>query len=244
MAVSRRPSGLPGHRRGDLTEPASLKPALEGADALFLLTAGEFMGTGGDLGPVLDVARGAGVRRVVLLSSQGVGSGHHPPMLEGAVKESGLAWTILRPGGFHSNALQWAETVRARRTVAAPFGDAAVPNIDPVDIADVAAVTLTEPGHAGATYELTGPAPISPREQAAAIGNALGEQVRFVELSRDQAKAAMLAFMPEPIADVTLDVLGEPPSELRKPSPDVERVLGRPARKFGDWAARNAAAFR
>ncbi|MER5941234.1 NAD(P)H-binding protein [Streptomyces sp. NPDC001928] len=249
-AVSRRisahdvPAGTTRHHQADLTEPAGLEAALDGAKALFLLTSGDFMGAGGDLGAVLDVVRGSGVRRVVLLSSQGVGTGDHPSLLEDAVKASGLEWTMLRPGGFHSNALQWADLVRARREVAAPFGDTALPTVDPADIAQVAAAALREPGHAGEVYELTGPAPVTPREQTAAIEAALGEAVRFVELTRAQAREHMLRAMPEPVVESTLDMLGAPPEALRRVSPDVERVLGRPARPFADWAGRNAGAFK
>ena len=134
--------------------------------------------------------------------------------------------------------------VRTRRTVAAPFGDVALPAIDPADIAEVAAITLRDAGHGGRTYELTGPAPISPRQQAAAIADALGEPVRFVEQSRAEARARMLRFMPEPVVEATLGILGTPTAAEQRVSPDVERVLGRPPRTFADWAARNAAAFR
>ena len=233
-AVSRR-----GPYRADLAEPESLAPALAGAKVVFLLTAGDRLGA--DLTPVLSVVRSSGVPRVVLLSSQGVRTGHHPPALEDAVRASGLEWTILRPGGFHSNALQWAESVRTRREVAAPFGDVALPVIDPADIAEVAAVVLRDPAHAGRTYELTGPAPISPRAQAAAIAAAVGEPVRFVERTRAEAKAAMVRFMPEPVVESTLELLS---SEQREVSPVVEQLLGRPARPFAEWAANEAAAFK
>ncbi|MFG1670826.1 NAD(P)H-binding protein [Streptomyces sp. Y7] len=248
-AVSRRisaddvPAGIRLHR-ADLTDPERLKPALDGAEALFLLTSGAFMAAGGDLGAVLDVVRGSGVRRVVLLSSQGVGTGDHPPVLEDAVRASGLEWTMLRPGAFHSNALLWADLVRTRREVAAPFGDTGLPTVDPADIAEVAAAALRAPGHAGETYDLTGPAPVSPRQQTAAIGAALGEPVEFVELTRAEARARMLHAMPEPVVESTLDMLGAPPAALRQVSPAVAHVLGRPPRSFADWAERHAGAFK
>ncbi len=248
-AVSRRISAAdvpPGvrHHQADLTEPEHLKPALDGAEALFLLTSGDFLAAGGDLAAALDVVRGAGVRRVVLLSSQGVGTGDHPAALEDAVRASGLNWTMLRPGGFHSNTLQWADTIRTRREVAAPFGDIALPTVDPADIAEVAAVVLREPGHEGAVHELTGPAPVSPRQQTAAIGEALGERVRFVEQTRAQAREQMLRFLPEPVVESTLTMLGTPAAALQRVSPEVERLLGRPARSYAEWAARNAGAFK
>ncbi|MGW2148549.1 NAD(P)H-binding protein [Nonomuraea bangladeshensis] len=230
------------HHRGDLGEPAGLKDAFTGARALFLLVAGQ------EPRAVLDAAAAGGVRRVVLLSSQGAGTRPHAYAhaadFEHAVRESGLAWTILRPGGFASNALAWAGTVRAHRTVAAPFGDVALPAVDPADLAEVAAVTLREDGHEGRTYELTGPRATSPRERAAAIGAALETEVRFTEQSPEEARAGMLMFMPEPVVEATLAILGNPVEAERRVSPDVERVLGRAPRTFGDWAARNIAAFR
>ncbi|MGS2643421.1 NAD(P)H-binding protein [Streptosporangium sp. LJ11] len=250
-AVSRRPSDVPEgvtHHRADLADPQSLRPALDGADALFLLVAG----AGEHLNPrgILDVARAAGVRRVVLQSSQAAGtrpeSGSHAPLraLEDAVRRSGLEWTVLRPGGFDSNAFAWAETIRSRRTAAAPFGDVGLPVVDPADIAEVAAVVLRKGEHAGHTYELTGPAPITPRRRARAIGDALGTPVRFVEQSREEAREQMLRFMPEPVVDGTLAILGEPSAAEQRVSPDVERILGRAPRAFAEWARRNVGAFR
>ncbi|MCX4524469.1 NAD(P)H-binding protein [Streptomyces sp. NBC_01551] len=244
-AVSRRPGELPEgvrHVRADLAEPEGLRPALAGADTLFLLVAGE------DPRAVLRLAAAGGVRRVVLLSSQGAGTRpevyRHPATFEEAVRASGLDWTILRSGGLDSNAYAWADSVRAQRTAAAPFGDVGLPVVDPADVAAVAAAVLRESGHTGRTYELTGPAPVTPREQAEAIGAAIGAPVRFMELTRAQARERMLRFMPEPVAEGTLGILGEPLPAERRTSPDVERVLGRAPRTFADWAAGAAAAFR
>jgi uncharacterized protein YbjT (DUF2867 family) len=232
------------HQRADLAEPESLKHALDGAEALFLLTSGDFVSARGNVSDVLDVARAGGIRRVVLLSSLGVATGSHPSTLEVPVTQSGLEWTLLRPGGFHTNTLMWAEMVRVQRMVAAPFGDVALPTIDPTDIAEVAAVALRDAGHVGRAYELTGPAPISPRQQATAIADALDEPVRFVEQSRAEARTQMLRFMPEPVVEATLDILGTPKAAEQRVSPDVERILGRPPRAFAEWAVRNNAAFK
>ncbi|MEU9011213.1 NAD(P)H-binding protein [Streptomyces sp. NPDC048479] len=252
-AVSRRPSEASApegvlHRQADLAEPERLKPVLDGADALFLLVSAD----GENLNPqgILDAVTAGGVRRVVLLSSQGVGTrpgslAHaHLRDFEHAVRQAGPAWTVLRPGGFASNAFAWAETVRTQRTAAAPFADIGLPVIDPADIAEVAAAALRDGSHAGRTYELTGPAPVSPREQAHAIEDALGSSVRFVELSRAEARAQMVQFMPEPVVDGTLTILGEPTAAEQRVSPDVERILGRGPRTFAEWAVRNIAAFR
>jgi uncharacterized protein YbjT (DUF2867 family) len=228
--------------RADVAEPHSLKAALHGADAIFLLTPTQFMETG-DLGAVMEVVRDAGVRRIVLLSSQGVATQRHPPQFEDAVTQSGAEWTVLRPGNFDSNTLQWAQSIRTARTVAAPFGQVPLPAIDPADIADVAAVVLREPGHTGEVYTLTGPEPISPRRQAAALEHALRTPIRFVELSREQARLEMLRYMPEPAAEATLAVLGAPSAAEQQVSPDVQRLLGRPPRTYAQWVESNIEAF-
>lgn len=234
------------YRQGDLGDPENLKPSFDGADALFLLTSGEFLASGdaGVLGEVIEAARAGGVGRVVLLSSQGVGTDRHPPELEEAVKASGLEWTVLRSGGFASNAFGWADMIREHRLVAAPFADVALPVIDPDDIAACADVVLREDGHADSTYVLTGPTPISPRQQAETFEKALGEPVRFTELTRDEAHAAMSRFMPEPVVESTLGILGSPVEVERRVSPDVERLLGRPPRAFAEWVERNVTAFK
>jgi uncharacterized protein YbjT (DUF2867 family) len=250
-AVSRRPPALPAgirHHQADLADPSSLEPALNGADSLFLL-----VGPDGDIlkpQDILGVVKAAGIRRVVLQSSQGAGtrpaaSSHsHLRAFEAAVQQSGLEWTVLRPGGFDSNTFAWVPMVREQRIVAAPFADIALPTIDPADIAEVGAAILRDGSHAGRTYELTGPALVSPRQQAQAIGDALGTPLQFVEQSRDEARARMLQFMPEPVVNGALDILGDPLPVEKRMSPDVEQILGRAPRPFTAWAARNIDAFK
>ncbi|MGW6982314.1 SDR family oxidoreductase [Streptomyces sp. NPDC054932] len=252
-AVSRHTAAVPDGARhvvADLTEPAGLRPALADAKALFLLLSGDLHATGAGPADIIGEAADSGVRRVVLLSTLGVATRPFGPTriamraLEDTLRESGLDWTVLRPGGFASNALWWAESVRAQRLVAAPFGDVGVPIIDPADIAAVAAACLLDDRHTHGVYELTGPKVITPRQQAEDIAAALGSPVRFHELTRSEAKAAMTRSMPAELADDTLDILGSPsPAELRV-SPDVQRVLGRAPRPFADWATRNVTAFR
>ncbi|MGW2321843.1 SDR family oxidoreductase [Streptomyces sp. NPDC001680] len=226
----------------DLGRPQTLAPALEGAKALFLLVTGE------DPAGILQQAAAAGVTKVVLLSSQGAGTRPeiytHALRFEQALAESGLPFTVLRSGGLASNALAWAEPIRRHRTAAAPFADVALPFVDPDDVAAVASAVLREDGHDGATYTLTGPEPTTPRQRAAAIAAVLGEQVAFVEQSREEALAQMIRFMPPAVAEGTLAVLGSPTQEEQAVGTDVERLLGRPAAAFSAWAARNVTAFR
>ncbi|MER6251882.1 NAD(P)H-binding protein [Streptomyces sp. NPDC001584] len=252
-AVSRHAAAVPDgvrHVPADLTEPAGLAPVLDGAKALFLLLSGDLHAPEARPTDIIDLAAASGVRRVVLLSSQGVATRPLGPSriamraVEDALRESGLEWAVLRPGGFASNALAWAESVRTQGTVAAPFGDVGVPIVDPADIAEVAAACLLDDRHTGQIFELTGPEVITPRRQAQAIAAALGALVRFRELTREEAKAAMTQFVPPELADDTLDITAAPNSAELRISPDTERVLGRAPSPFNDWVTRNIAAFR
>lgn len=251
-AISRRPvsSEVPAgveHRQVDLIQSKQLASAFDGADSLFLMDTGASSHLI-NAEAILEAASAGGIGRVVLLSSLGVATRPESPShgrlmrsIEDAVLGSGMDSTILRPGGFASNALAWAESVRARRIVAAPFGDVGLPLVDPADVADVAAVALRQSGHTGKTYELTGPALVTPRQQTLAISEALGEPVEFVEQSRDEAREHMLRFMPGPVVETTLDVLGMPTMRELRISPDVERILGRRPRSFIDWAQAHVA---
>jgi uncharacterized protein YbjT (DUF2867 family) len=254
-AVSRRVTNadVPARARAvpaDLANAPTLRPALDGADAVFLAPAGDLLDSAGSPGDLIEVIKQSGVRRVVLLSSQACRtrpraiSHARSRDFEHAVTTSGLNWTVLRPGGFASNTFAYIPSIRTARTVAAPFGDVGLPLVDPADIAEVGAAALRDGHHAGQTYVLTGPSMVSPRQQAAALGTALGTELGFTELTRDQALATMVSFMPEPIAQGTLDILGAPTQEEQSVSPDVEKILGRAPGTFAEWAHRNIAAFR
>ncbi|MFY4722821.1 SDR family oxidoreductase [Streptomyces sp. LaBMicrA B280] len=252
-AVSRHAAAVPSgvrHVEADLARPQDLAAVLDGAKALFLLLSGDLHAPEARPADIIDLAAASGVRRVVLLSSQGVATRPHGPTriamraLEDALRASGPDWAVLRPGGFASNAFAWAESVRTQGVVAAPFGDIGVPVVDPADIAEVAAACLLEDRHTGGIFELTGPEVITPRQQTEALATALGSPVRFHELTRAEARAAMTRFVPPELADDTLDIIGAPNSAELRISPDVERVLGRAPRPFGDWVARHVAAFR
>ncbi|GAA3775523.1 NAD(P)H-binding protein [Plantactinospora mayteni] len=251
VSRGRRPLVAPGgvrHHLANLEQPESLRPALAGAEAMFLLVEGA--GAHLDMPEILRVAAAADVKRIVLQSSQAVGTrpraASHAPLhaIEDLVRRSGLGWTILRPGGFASNSFGWTDPIRASRTVTTPFGEVGLPVVDPDDIAEVAAAVLRDGVHDGRTYELTGPALSTPRERVADLAAALGEPIRFVEQTPDQAREQMLRYMPPPVVEGTLAILGAPTAREQRISPDVSEVLGRSPRPFAAWAARNIDAFR
>ncbi|MGW0732240.1 SDR family oxidoreductase [Streptomyces sp. NPDC002851] len=230
---------------GDFAEIASLKPALEGVRSMFLLSR---MGSDAD---ILTAARRAGVEHVVLVSSITVQT--HPHLgparenmtVERLLKDSGMAWTILRPTQFASNALWWAASIRENQAVRVPYADTGLPAIHPADIASVARVALTEPGHQGRTYALTGPERVTPRQQVAAIAAALGREVPFAEISREEAHRHLSAFLGDESADAVLDLTGgHVNDELLTVRDTVPRISGSAARPFPQWVSENVDAFR
>ncbi|MEU2160710.1 NAD(P)H-binding protein [Streptomyces chengbuensis] len=226
--------------RGDLTDPSSLAPALEGVTGLHLITfGGEYMAPL-ETGPeIVALAREAGVRRITVLN----GGGDTP--LQDAVQKSGLAWTVLMPVEFMANALEWAEGIRAEDTVREPFTDRLSAMVHEADIGAVGAVALTEDGHDGETYLITGPEVLSLQDKVDALARARGKAIALTELTPDEAVARWRAAgLPQDVVDFLIDVYGNTPPEGRTVVDTVRRVTGRPARTFAEWAAEHAPAFR
>ena len=251
-AVTRNPAtvALPEQVRviaGNPSEPATLTEAWTGATRLFVNPTA----VGPALPELLTAAAQHGVRHVVLLSGAAVAMGDAIPGLarrfaglEAAVRASGLEWTFLRPGEFAANALNWAPQIRATDVVRAAHAKAAGTPIHERDIAAVAARALTEDGHTGQSYLMTGPAVLTNEEKARQIGTAIGRDVIFQEITPDEARAAMVAHgTPEDIADSVLRFQADSVDHPAPISPVVEQLLGRPALPFARWAADNAAAF-
>ena len=165
----------------DLADPVSLEPHLRGADALFLLWPFTSAEVTAALAPQVAKIAARHVTRVVYLSAQPAGErpGSFWALAERAIEDSGVPWTFLRPTGFASNTLMWADQIRSGDVVRWPFGAAARSLIDERDIAAVAVRALTQDGHAGSRYLLSGPAVLTQAEQLAAIGRALGRDLAW-----------------------------------------------------------------
>jgi uncharacterized protein YbjT (DUF2867 family) len=187
------------------------------------------------------------VTRVVYLSAQPAGErpGSFWALAEQAIEDAGVPWTFLRPTGFASNTLMWADQIRSGDLVRWPFGAAARALIDERDIAAVAVRVLTEDGHAGSRYVLSGPAVLTQVEQLAAIGQALGRDLTWEELPKAEAQHALAAAWGDPgFAASALDAWERFVTHPETVTPTVRDVTGAPARSFADWAAANAGAFR
>lgn len=226
--------------RGDLADPASLESALEGATGLHLITFDGALFAPLESGEeLLALARKAGVRRVTVLN----GGGDTP--METAVRASGLAWSVLMPVEFMANALEWAPDVKAESVVRTPFVDRLSAMVHEADIGAVAAVALTEDGHDGQVYLITGPQALTVGDKVAAVAAARGAGIELVELTEEQAVEAWRAegATEETIAFM-IEVYRDTPPEGRTVIDTVLKVTGRPARTFAQWAEENARFFR
>ncbi|MFB6604313.1 NAD(P)H-binding protein [Streptomyces noursei] len=240
---------------GDLTQPAGLGAALEGVDRMYLFPVPTAVRE------VVAAAERAGVRRIVTLSSGAVTAGydtvHHLPV-ERAVEASGVEWTHVRPGEFAMNKVAlWGPDVRAERVVRHPAPEAIWCPVHERDIADVAVTALLEGGHHGVAHTVNGP-PISLRDQARALAEALGQEVRFEQVTPEDARRRYRAQggFPAAAADFLLgfvDHAGNPtdPHALADfdltafgPQPTVRDVTGAAPRTFGQWARDHVADFR
>ncbi|MGW7086615.1 NAD(P)H-binding protein [Streptomyces sp. NPDC054871] len=236
--------------RGDLSDPASLDTALEGIDSVFLVWP--FLSAKG-ASDVVD-AIGKRARRVVYLSSAGVGGEEEKPgeaitmfhtELERLIEVSGLEWTALRPTGFASNTLGWAEEVRTTGAVRAPLARLARPLIHEADMAAVAVQALTNDALLGARPLITGPELITHERQVELIGEAIGRPVRFEEVTLNEAIEQMKAAgYPAELVEAVVPAQAEMLDNPEPVNDEVERITGTPARSFREWAVDHAADFR
>ena len=245
-ALSRNPStaGLP---EGVEVAPTEELP-MDGVTALFLNAAVVWRGPDA----LLKKAVEHGVRRVVLLSSAAtqfddpenmIGARH--AALESAVEESGLEWTFIRPGAFATNTLGWAGQIRSEGVVRAPYGRSSMAPIHERDMADVAVRALLDDDLVGTRPVLSGPHSLTQIEQVRMIGDAIGRPVRFEELTPEEAREAMAGGpTPAPFVDTLLRMLAANEGRQVEVSPEVEKITGRPARTFAQWAADHADDFR
>ncbi|HEV7974635.1 NAD(P)H-binding protein [Amycolatopsis sp.] len=241
-----------GDVQADFDDPASLERAVTGVNAVFLLTAPGSPSARHDLA-LLDAAKSAGVERIVKLSAIGSGEKFGDEVVgawhleaEEAVRDSGMAWTVLRPSSFASNFLRFAGAITAGKPIPNLTGPGCQGIVDPRDVAAVAAEALTNPIHSGQTYTLTGPELLSVPQQADVLSRVLDRPIRTIDLPRDSARAQLLQ---SGMDSVAVEVVITGSTWAREGhnavlTDDGPRVLGRPAGSFASWAHDHRAAFR
>jgi uncharacterized protein YbjT (DUF2867 family) len=228
--------------RGDLTCPDTLDACLAGIDTVFLVWTAPAAAVGAALARIAKHAR-----RVVFLSAPLKTA--HPFFqqpnsvralaedIERTIEASGVEWTYLRPGMFALNARHfWGSLIRAGDVVRWPYLAAPTAPVDERDIAAVAVRILSEDGHAGMEYVLTGPQSLSQHEQISTIGNVIGRPLRVDELSPDDARRQGI---PEMLLDAWAAAIGQPAFVTST----VREITGKAARTFQEWVTANVVEF-
>jgi uncharacterized protein YbjT (DUF2867 family) len=227
----------------DFGQPETLHAALRGCDRVFLLGPNTLDQTQLESN-VVEAAQRVGVRHVVKQSVMGaeredysLAHVHRP--VEKSLESSGLSWTFLRPNSFMQNVVTFmAPTIKAEGVFYSASGPAKISHVDVRDIAAVAVRALTEPGHEGRAYTLSGPEALSYDDMAAELSRALGRTIRHIGLSPAELKGAMLAEgMPEALVDRMLDLeryfRDDRASFI---TGDIQRVTQQQPRRFADYA--------
>lgn len=224
-------------------DDATWEPALRGVDSVYISYYPDLAIPGAveSVRSLAELAVNSGVTRLVLLSGRGEDEAKRADQ---AVQETEVEWTILRCAWFSQNFSEnyLLEPVIAGE-VALPAADVPEPLVDANDIADVAVAALTESGHAGRLYELTGPRLLTLAEAVGEIASATGREIRFVPVSLEQYEAVLAqADVPaEWISFLTYlfrEVLDGRNAHL---ADGVQRALGRQPIDFGDYARAAAA---
>jgi uncharacterized protein YbjT (DUF2867 family) len=232
--------------QGDFYIPATLETALQGVERMFLL----------DFEPqqvrnVLEAGQRSGLKHIVKLST--IEAGHEPMIGHGKphrerellIEASGLDWTHLRPTIFMSNAFEWIQTIKQEGKVYYAGGDGKVSPVDPGDIAAVAAVVLTQEGHACKAYPLTGAELLSFGDMTRILSGVLGKPLEYVDISDKEVAAhytqmGLPAYVVEGLVGAFADVRK---GRFAYTTDWVQRITGRAPRVFEQWCQANQAAF-
>lgn len=232
----------------DLDRPHTLRPALRGVDAVFLYSFAQLDA----LDRLAAEMRNAGVRKVVVLSTIDTTrteafveyNKQRHLAVESAMQDCGFVTVCLRPGAFARNAIRfWADQIRLCRQVRLPFPDSQQAPIADEDIAAVAVRALTSQQLDGQKIVLTGPHSLTMREQVRAISRAIGQPVDVIEIADAEARALYGRILPPKYLELLMAQWAFEQTEPAAVTEAVERITGRPATTYSDWATRHTDAF-
>jgi uncharacterized protein YbjT (DUF2867 family) len=241
--IAVRPGSRSVQPKFDWNAPDTWRPALEGASAAYVSYVPDLAAPGAPeaVGALAGVALEAGVERLVLLSGRGEEEAQRS---EDALIRSGAAWTVVRSSWFSQNfnEAHFREPLLAGE-LALPAGDVGEPFVDADDIADVAVAALTEEGHVGEVYEVTGPHLLTFAEAVAEIARASGRELAYARIGIDDFAAGLAqAGVPEDEAALLRYLFTEVLDGRNAHITDgVQRALGRPPRDFAAFARAAAA---
>jgi uncharacterized protein YbjT (DUF2867 family) len=256
-AVTRNPqaAGLPADVEvveGDPSRPETLASSLRGVSALFLNPAA----VRDSAVELVALARKQGVKRVVALSAINVDddldkqpsryNGDRNKEVEDAAVGSGLEWVSLRSSSYATNSIRaWGAQIRAGDVVRGPYAAFAESEIDPRDLAEVAARALLTDDLVGRRLQLTGPQSLTHEEMVATIGSVIGRSLRYQEVPPEAARQGMVANgLPEPFVEALMARYARGVGQAAPVTGEVEKILGRPAHTYAEWVAYHADGFR
>jgi uncharacterized protein YbjT (DUF2867 family) len=240
--------------QGSFEDDAALDSALSGVEKAFLVGASAENQIDSETAFVRAAYR-AGVKHLVRLSVIGADNpaadilrfGRAHRLIEMVVMSTGIPSTFIRPNGFMQNYIGQAGSIAGQGVIYSGLSEtAAVSHVDAADIGAVAAHVLTTSGHEGKGYALTGPEALTDDEIARRLGSALGREVGCVHVPPAAVRGSLvdMAGYPEWNADGIVELLGFYETGMAAGvAPDIEQLLGRPARSFDQFAVDNRAAF-
>jgi uncharacterized protein YbjT (DUF2867 family) len=224
--------------RGDLTQPHTLTPALEGVTAIFLI-----LPYGLDPAAFL---KEAGARRIVFLSSGAIVddldtqpdviAAYHRSV-ERAIIDAGAQWTFLRIFFPAINSLSFAMQLNGSDVIRAPYRDATSAPIHEQDVADVAVRTLTDDAHTNRIHHLTGPESMTQEAQVRMLGEALRRPLRFEELDPAPVREQLSQFMEPDFVNALFDLMAATVETPATVNSTVEDITGNPPRSYAQWVA-------
>jgi uncharacterized protein YbjT (DUF2867 family) len=234
----------------DWDEPSTHAPALQGVDRMYLVTPVGRIRFAPQVSGLLDLAERAGVRHVTYLSAYG--SERMPPEIDIRAVELALSrrtaftHSILRPAWVMQNFAD-AHLPLINDTITVPSGGGREAFVDADDIAAIALETLIDPdAHAGAIYAPTGPQALTFSEVARTISDVIGRPIIYNDIDQNVwiDGAIVAGFVPAEYGVMLRWLTGSViAGNSARPNDDIERVTGRPARRFEDFVRRNAAAW-
>src|SRR6056297_1648204 len=225
----------------DWEAPETWAPALTGARAAYVTYFPDlaFPGAVDKLGSLCETASDVGVAHLVVLSGRGE---HHARLGEQVVRDSGIDFTIVRAAWFAQNYSEgYLRDPILAGVLPMPGGDIVEPIIDIDDIADVVVAAITEEGHTGKLYEVTGPRLMSFAEMANALSHAIGRPIRHIPISFEAFHAEIATSGDAFVADVFTAIARETLDGRNAQVCDgVQKALGRPPRDFATYAVQAA----
>jgi uncharacterized protein YbjT (DUF2867 family) len=241
------------YTEGDMLHPDTLSGALDGVGGVLLMSTANLQMAETQCS-FIDVCKVAGVRHIIKFSGEESGIGFDPKKfiftrmheeIEDYLEGSGLQWTHLRPNQFMEVYLREADSIKNKGILALPLGDITMSPVAVDDIAKIVVALLSEGGHEGESLRITGPQALSMAEIAAIIAGVTGNEVRYVGVSPEVRRQAMLtAGTPEYLADAIYQQTAE---RLRNPIARIDlsthHLFGIMPTYFEEFAASHATAF-